>query len=212
MSILDTSRTITCSEAIAFVSSGQHLTISEEAKSRLKQVRAYLDHKSQHMQVPIYGVNTGFGSLCNTVIANEDLSTLQENLLLSHACGMGEEVPRPIVKLMLLLKIRGVLYGNSGVQPETVELLAGMYNHNIIPVVYTQGSLGASGDLAPLSHLCLPLIGHGEVYFNEQKMHSKQAFEQCSLTPIKLRSKEGLALINGTQFMSAYATWCVTKG
>jgi histidine ammonia-lyase len=212
MSILDTSRTITCSEAVAFVASGQHLTISEEAKSRLKQVRAYLDHKSQHMQVPIYGVNTGFGSLCNTVIANEDLSTLQENLLLSHACGMGEEVPRPIVKLMLLLKIRGVLYGNSGVQPETVELLAGMYNHNIIPVVYTQGSLGASGDLSPLSHLCLPLIGHGEVYFNEQKMHSKHAFEQCSLTPIKLRSKEGLALINGTQFMSAYATWCVTKG
>jgi histidine ammonia-lyase len=212
MSILDTSRNITCSEAVAFVASGQHLTISEEAKNRLKQVRAYLDHKSQHMQVPIYGVNTGFGSLCNTVIANEDLSTLQENLLLSHACGMGEEVPRPIVKLMLLLKIRGVLYGNSGVQPETIELLAEMYNHNIIPVVYTQGSLGASGDLSPLSHLCLPLIGHGEVYFNEQKMHSKHAFEQCRLTTIKLRSKEGLALINGTQFMSAYATWCVTKG
>ena len=124
MSILDTSRKITCNETVTFVQSGQHLFVSEEAKAALLRVRTYLDDKSQRLNVPIYGVNTGFGSLCNTVIAHEDLSTLQKNLLLSHACGMGEEVPTVIVKLMLLLKIRGVLYGHSGVQPATVELLA----------------------------------------------------------------------------------------
>lgn len=197
---------------MAFVQSGQHLFVSEEAKAALLRVRTYLDDKSQRLNVPIYGVNTGFGSLCNTVIAHEDLSTLQKNLLLSHACGMGEEVPTVIVKLMLLLKIRGVLYGHSGVQPATVELLAALYNNDILPVVYTQGSLGASGDLAPLSHLCLPLIGYGEVYFQGKKMNSTEALAACGLSPIELRSKEGLALINGTQFMSAYATWCVSEG
>lgn len=212
MSILDTSRKITCNETVAFVQSGQHLFVTEEAKATLQRVRTYLDDKSQRVNVPIYGVNTGFGSLCNTVIAQEDLSTLQKNLLLSHACGMGEEVPSVIVKLMLLLKIRGVLYGHSGVQPATVELLAALYNNDILPVVYTQGSLGASGDLAPLSHLCLPLIGFGEVYFQGKKTNSTEALAACGLSPIELRSKEGLALINGTQFMSAYATWCVSEG
>lgn len=197
---------------MAFVQSGQHLFVTEEAKATLQRVRTYLDDKSQRVNVPIYGVNTGFGSLCNTVIAQEDLSTLQKNLLLSHACGMGEEVPSVIVKLMLLLKIRGVLYGHSGVQPATVELLAALYNNDILPVVYTQGSLGASGDLAPLSHLCLPLIGFGEVYFQGKKTNSTEALAACGLSPIELRSKEGLALINGTQFMSAYATWCVSEG
>lgn len=212
MSILDISKTITCSDVIAFVQSNQPLLIDDYAKERLTSVRSYLDNKSKNLNVPIYGVNTGFGSLCNTVIADEDLSQLQENLLLSHACGMGEEVPELIVRLMLLLKIRGVLYGNSGVKPETVELMAQLYNHGIIPVVYNQGSLGASGDLAPLSHLCLPLIGHGEVNFRGQRTSSTEALRSCGLAPIKLSSKEGLALINGTQFMSAYATWCVVEG
>jgi len=212
MSISDISRAITCSEAVAFVQSGQQIAISEDAKARLKTVRDYLDDKSQRLNTPIYGVNTGFGSLCNTIIAHDDLSKLQENLLLSHACGMGDEVPQHLVKLMLLLKIRGVLYGNSGVQPSTVELMAQLYNHGIVPVVYAQGSLGASGDLAPLSHLCLPLIGHGEVHYKGQKMPSSHALEACGLSKVTLSSKEGLALINGTQFMSAYATWCVAEG
>jgi histidine ammonia-lyase len=212
MSILDISRAITCSEAVAFVQSGKTLAIPQDASIRLKSVRSYLDEKSKNLQAPIYGVNTGFGSLCNTVIADEDLNTLQENLLLSHACGMGEEVPPHLVKLMLLLKIRGVLFGYSGVQPETVELMIQLYNHDIIPVVYTQGSLGASGDLAPLSHLCLPLLGHGEVIFKGDRMHAVQALNACGLAAIKLSSKEGLALINGTQFMSTYATWCVAEG
>ena len=212
MSILDISRAITCSEAVAFVQSGKLLSIPQDASNRLKSVRSYLDEKSKNLHAPIYGVNTGFGSLCNTVIADEDLSTLQENLLLSHACGMGEEVPPHLVKLMLLLKIRGVLFGYSGVQPETVELMVQLYNHDIIPVVYSQGSLGASGDLAPLSHLCLPLLGHGEVIFKGDRMHAAQALYACGLAAIKLSSKEGLALINGTQFMSTYATWCVAEG
>lgn len=212
MSILDISRPIRCSQAVAFVQSAEPLALSAEAIQRLQSVRNYLDDKSRNLDAPIYGVNTGFGSLCNTVIAADDLSKLQENLLLSHACGMGEEVPSHLVKLMLLLKIRGVLYGNSGVKAETVGLMIQLYNHNILPVVYNQGSLGASGDLAPLSHLCLPLLGHGEVNFRGERMVSLHALHACGLSPITLSSKEGLALINGTQFMSAYATWCVAEG
>ncbi len=212
MSILDITRKITCKDVVEFLHSGAKLSIPDEAISRLQSVRAYLDQKSNESATPIYGVNTGFGSLCDTVIATSDLSTLQKNLLLSHACGMGEEVPHSIVKLMLLLKIRGLLYGHSGVQPSTVALLAQFYNHDILPVVYTQGSLGASGDLAPLSHLCLPLIGFGEVFFKGSKMAAAEALASCGLEPITLKSKEGLALINGTQFMSAYGTWCVAEG
>jgi histidine ammonia-lyase len=212
MNILDIFQNITCADAVDFIKSGNPLILSEAYKLRLQKVRDYLDEKSRNLSTPIYGINTGFGSLCNTAVAGEDLQTLQENLLLSHACGMGEEVPQHLVKLMLLLKIRGILYGNSGVQPATAELLIQLYNHNILPVVYTQGSLGASGDLAPLSHLCLPLFGHGEVYFQGKRMESIKALQACKLQPVKLSSKEGLALINGTQFMSAYATWCVAEG
>ncbi|MFM7234906.1 MAG: histidine ammonia-lyase [Flavobacteriales bacterium] len=212
MRILDISQNKSCQDVVGFVHSGEKLALPHEAISRLENVRNYLDQKSTENGAPIYGVNTGFGSLCDTVIAPDDLSTLQKNLLLSHACGMGEEVPHHIVKLMLLLKIRGLLYGHSGVQSATVGLLVQFYNHDILPVVYTQGSLGASGDLAPLSHLSLPLIGCGEVYFNGEKVASMKALDACHLKPITLKSKEGLALINGTQFMSAYATWCVAEG
>ena len=212
MNILDISQNITCADAVDFIKSGKLLLLSEADTLRLQKVRDYLDEKSRNLSTPIYGINTGFGSLCNTAVAGEDLQTLQENLLLSHACGMGDEVPSHLVKLMLLLKIRGILYGNSGVQPATAELLTQLYNHNILPVVYTQGSLGASGDLAPLSHLCLPLFGHGEVYFQGKRMESIEALHACNLQPVKLSSKEGLALINGTQFMSAYAAWCVAEG
>ena len=181
MNILDISQNITCADAVDFIKSGKLLLLSEADTLRLQKVRDYLDEKSRNLSTPIYGINTGFGSLCNTAVAGEDLQTLQENLLLSHACGMGDEVPSHLVKLMLLLKIRGILYGNSGVQPATAELLTQLYNHNILPVVYTQGSLGASGDLAPLSHLCLPLFGHGEVYFQGKRMESIEALHACNL-------------------------------
>lgn len=211
MAITDISKHLTCDDVIAFIQSGQALNIPEAAQARLASVRAYLDEKSHTHRAPIYGVNTGFGSLCNTVIDANDLSLLQNNLLMSHACGMGEEVPSEIVRIMLLLKIRGVLYGHSGVQPETVQLLADLYNQRITPVVYQQGSLGASGDLAPLSHMCLPLIGEGEVYCNGIRMHASEALKSAGLKAVTLKSKEGLALINGTQFMSAYATYCITE-
>lgn len=152
---------------------------------------------------PIYGINTGFGSLCNVKISNENLSQLQENLVKSHACGTGDEVPAAIVKIMLLLKIQSLSYGHSGVQLLTVERLIDFYNNDILPVIYTQGSLGASGDLAPLAHLSLPLLGEGEVNFEGKKVHSSFVLNKFDWKPIVLQSKEGLALLNGTQFMSS---------
>jgi len=160
---------------------------------------------------PIYGINTGFGSLYNVKISKENLTQLQENLVMSHACGIGERVPNDIVKLMILLKIQSLSYGHSGVQLETVLRLVDFYNHDILPVVYTQGSLGASGDLAPLAHLSLPLIGKGEVYFEGKVLPSQEVLARFKWQPVNLLSKEGLALLNGTQFMSAYGVHLLLK-
>ena len=151
-----------------------------------------------------YGINTGFGYLQNVRINNDQLEQLQSNLLQSHACGLGEEVPADIVKLMIAFKIKSLSYGHSGVQIDTVKRLMDMYNNDVLPVIFTQGSLGASGDLAPLSHLSLPLIGLGEVRHNGVKYPSEVVLDELDWQPIQLKSKEGLALINGTQFMSAY--------
>jgi histidine ammonia-lyase len=191
----------------------EHKTValSEEAKINIQQCRDYLDQKMASNETPIYGINTGFGSLCNVKISNENLSQLQENLVKSHACGTGEEVPQEIVKLMLLLKIQSLSYGHSGVQLQTVERLVDFYNHDILPVVYTQGSLGASGDLAPLAHLSLPLLGEGEVYYDGFRQPAKKVLEKMGWQPIVLQSKEGLALLNGTQFMSAYGCFILLK-
>lgn len=187
------------------------LELSEEAKVNIQKCRDYLDNKMKLHGDPIYGINTGFGSLYNIKISNENLSQLQENLVKSHACGTGDEVPHEIVKLMLLLKIQSLSYGNSGVQLITVERLIDFYNNDILPVIYTQGSLGASGDLAPLAHLSLPLLGEGEVYFNGKKVHSKEVLDHFGWKAIVLQSKEGLALLNGTQFMSAYGVYVLIK-
>jgi len=187
------------------------LALSEEAKVNIQKCRDYLDQKMQSHDEPIYGINTGFGSLYNIKISTENLSQLQENLVKSHACGTGDEVPQDIVKLMLLLKIQSLSYGNSGVQLITVERLIDFYNNEILPVIYTQGSLGASGDLAPLAHLALPLLGEGEVYFKGEKQHSEDVLSHFGWKPIVLLSKEGLALLNGTQFMSAYGTYVLIK-
>lgn len=187
------------------------LELSDEAKVNIVKCRSYLDKKMAENDAPIYGINTGFGSLCNVKISNENLSQLQENLVKSHACGTGEEVPNEVVKLMLLLKIQSLSYGNSGVQLITVERLVEFYNHDILPVIYTQGSLGASGDLAPLAHLSLPLLGEGEVYFEGKKHHASVILKKFNWEPIVLQSKEGLALLNGTQFMSAYGIHILMK-
>lgn len=187
------------------------IDLGEEVKAKIVTCRTYLDQKASTNDRLIYGINTGFGSLCNTQINSEELEQLQQNLVLSHACGTGEEVPSPIVRRMLLLKAIGLSKGASGAQLETVDRLLYFYNENIFPVVYQQGSLGASGDLAPLAHLSLPLIGEGEVYENGVKKPTASVLKERGLKPISLKSKEGLALLNGTQFMSAYASYSVSK-
>lgn len=181
------------------------LELSAESRDAIIACRSYLDQEFMGATAaPTYGINTGFGSLCDTHISNEDLEQLQLNLLMSHACGTGDEVPQEIVRWMLFLKIQSLSYGHSGVSIETVERLIAFYNEGVYPVVYQQGSLGASGDLAPLAHLALPLIGEGEVYYNGNRMSAMQLLEEKGWKKITLQSKEGLALINGTQFMLAY--------
>ena len=182
----------------------QLVSITFDAHERILKCREYLDEKMKAPDALFYGINTGFGYLQNVQIDKTQLSELQNNLLKSHACGIGDEVPAEIVKLMIMLKIKSLSYGHSGVQIDTVKRLMDMYNNEMYPVIYTQGSLGASGDLAPLSHLSLPLIGLGEVYLQGKKMAAADALKQLDWEPISLQSKEGLALINGTQFMSAY--------
>ena len=187
------------------------MALSDEAIRRIVKCRAYLDKKTESGDDPIYGINTGFGALYDKTISKEDLGKLQENLVKSHACGTGDEVPQEVVKLMLLLKIQSLSYGHSGIQLQTVQRLIDLFNHNIIPVVYQLGSLGASGDLAPLAHLSLPLIGLGEVYFEGGKVKSGIVLDKFGWKPIQLKSKEGLAMLNGTQFMSAYGVISLLK-
>jgi histidine ammonia-lyase len=193
------------------ISQHKPIALSEEAKVNIQKCRAYLDKKMATNDKPIYGINTGFGSLCDVKISTENLSQLQENLVKSHACGMGDEVPQEIVKIMLLLKVQSLSYGHSGVQLQTVERLIDFYNNGILPVIYELGSLGASGDLAPLAHLSLPLLGEGEVNFDGKKVHSSEILKKFNWKPIVLQSKEGLALLNGTQFMSAYGSFILLK-
>jgi histidine ammonia-lyase len=185
------------------------LQLSEEVKVKIHRCRSYLDKKLKDTTHPVYGINTGFGSLYNTFIPAADLEKLQENLVKSHACGMGPIVPDDLVKLMLFLKIRSLAYGHSGVQVQTVERLVDYYNHSICPVIYEMGSLGASGDLAPLAHLALPLIGLGEVRYRGERFSGYELNKKFNWEPIHFQAKEGLALLNGTQFMLAYGVWCV---
>ncbi|MBI9065793.1 MAG: histidine ammonia-lyase [Salinivirgaceae bacterium] len=191
--------------------SGCKLALSEEAIKLIANCREYLDKKVASHPDPIYGINTGFGSLCNKSISNDELGQLQKNLVMSHACGTGAEVRDEIVKLMLLLKAHALSLGKSGVQVETVERIIDMYNNDVVPVVFEMGSLGASGDLAPLANLFLPLLGLGEVYYKGTKYPSSEVFAELGWMPIELKSKEGLALLNGTQFMSAHAVYSLLK-
>ena len=190
---------------------GMRLALSNDARQRITVCREYLDKKMATQKEPIYGITTGFGSLCNISIDADQLSQLQKNLVMSHSCSIGERVPAEIVRLMLLTKIQSLSYGFSGVQLETVERLVEFYNEGILPLVYQQGSLGASGDLAPLANLSLPLLGLGEVEWNGEIMSSARMLEKLGHEPITLQSKEGLALLNGTQFMSSYGVWCVIQ-
>jgi len=195
---------ISLREIEEIISSKARLSLSGDARDRIQKCRDYLDRKLADSDEPLYGINTGFGALYDRTISKVDLGKLQKNLVMSHACGTGEEVPPEIVKLMLFLKAQSLSYGFSGVQAATVQRLIDFYNEDILPVVYQYGSLGASGDLAPLAHMCLPLIGMGEVWYKGRKVSTSEVYRDFGWSPIELTSKEGLALLNGTQFMSAY--------
>lgn len=182
---------------------GITLRLSDELRAKVRSCRQYLDKRISQQQEPIYGVTTGFGALCNTEISHDELNTLQRNLVMSHACGMGDVISPDIVKLMLFLKIQSLSYGYSGVHLSTIERLVDFFNHGIFPVVYEQGSLGASGDLAPLAHLSLPLLGMGEVTYKGGRCDAAEVLSEFGWAPLTLDSKEGLALLNGTQFMTA---------
>jgi len=183
----------------------RNVSLSDNAVSSISKCRNYLDERLANDSSPIYGINTGFGFLCSTEIADHDLERLQENLIRSHACGTGDVAPREIIRLMILLKAKSIAFGHSGVATPTVQRLLDLFNNRINPVVYTQGSLGASGDLCPLAHLCLPLIGAGEVIMQGERISGAEMLKRMDWEPIKLRSKEGLGLLNGTQFMLSYA-------
>lgn len=190
---------------------GYKLELSEDAVQRIVHCREYLDKKIASNTKPVYGVTTGFGSLCNVSIGRDYLAQLQINLMMSHACGTGDRVPNEIVKIMLLLKIQSLSYGYSGCKLDTVQRLVDFFNNDIYPIVYMQGSLGASGDLVPLAHLSLPLIGLGEVEYKGQVMSGKEMLQVMGWQPIELASKEGLALLNGTQNMSSFAVWALIQ-
>lgn len=202
---------LTIEEVGAILENHATLELSDDARQRIVRCRKYLDKKIDESDVPIYGVTTGFGSLCNVSVDKDRLAQLQVNLIMSHACGVGSRVPNDIVKIMLFLKAQSLSYGYSGCQVETVERLIDFFNNDIYPVVYTQGSLGASGDLVPLAHLCLPLLGMGEVEYKGERMSGKALLQKMNWEPIQLASKEGLALLNGTQNMNAYAVWAVLQ-
>ena len=202
---------ITVEDIKRIIVEGRKLRLSDESAARINRCRQYLDDKMKNQKEPIYGVTTGFGSLCNISIGADELSQLQKNLVMSHACGTGDEVDQEIVRIIVFLKIQSLQYGVSGAQLVTVQRLVDMFNAGVFPAVYQQGSLGASGDLAPLAHMSLPLLGLGEVYFEGKKQPAADVNARFGWEPITLKSKEGLALLNGTQFMAAHAVWSLIK-
>ena len=187
------------------------LELDEDARERIVNCREYLDRKIAETDKPIYGVTTGFGSLCDISISADQMAELQVNLIKSHACGIGDRVDNHIVKIMILLKVQSLSYGHSGCRLETVQRLIDIFNNDIYPIVYEQGSVGASGDLVPLAHLCLPLVGLGEVEYQGERMSGAEILQRMGWEPIRLGPKEGLALLNGTQNMSAFAVWSLIK-
>lgn len=183
---------------------GVKLSINGSTWSSIDKAQAVVRAKVDGGDI-VYGVNTGFGLLASKHIEDELLSTLQHNLILSHATGVGQYLPNDVVKLVLLLKINGLSRGVSGIRREVLELLLAMLNKGIYPAIPEKGSVGASGDLAPLAHLSLPIIGEGKVHFDGELMYSSAAFKKAGLQPLKLAAKEGLALLNGTQVSTALA-------
>ena len=194
---------ISFEDVFTIINKNLKISLNDDIVEKVTKSRNTFDEKIKNSDQKFYGINTGFGDLHNVKIKDDELGLLQENLIKSHACGVGNSVDSKIVKLMLLLKIISLTKGYSGIKIQTVNRLLFFYNNDILPVVYKYGSLGASGDLAPLSHLSLPLIGLGEVEFQGTTHDAKTILEKFSIAPLSLGSKEGLALINGTQYMLA---------
>lgn len=184
--------------------------LTQEVIDKVRQSASFVDEIVAEKTV-VYGINTGFGPLCDTLISAEATKTLQHNLLKSHSVGVGQPIEPVIAKLMLILKLHALCQGYSGIRLETVQRILLMIDKDIIPVVPEQGSVGASGDLAPLAHLFLPLIGEGEVFYQGKRQQAMAALAANGLTPITLNAKEGLALINGTQFIAAHSVWALYK-
>ncbi|MBS1616972.1 MAG: aromatic amino acid lyase, partial [Bacteroidetes bacterium] len=206
-----TDKELTLDDLRTFLKGDMQIEISEAARKKIQANRAFLERKIAEPGARYYGINTGFGALCDVEIKPDQLEELQENLVMSHACGMGDEVKHEVVRLMILLKLKGLSLGYSGISLETVEQLRKLYNSKIYPVIWEVGSLGASGDLAPLAHLSLPLIGMGSVRYKGEKRDSASVLSEAGLSPIKLKAKEGLALLNGTQFMSAWGCYSIIE-
>ena len=205
------SKPITLDDLRSFLNQKPKIELSAEVKRTIQSTRKFLEKKISVPGARYYGINTGFGALCDVEIPQNQLEQLQENLVMSHACGMGDEVKPEVVKLMMLLKIKGLSLGYSGVTLETLQRLVDLYNHEIYPVIWEVGSLGASGDLAPLAHLSLPLIGMGSVRYKGEKRDSLEVLKETGLKAIKLKAKEGLALLNGTQFMTAWGCYSIME-
>lgn len=185
--------------------SSQALSLHPEARQRMASARTFLLDKLKRSERPIYGINTGFGKLCKEEIAPADLELLQINLVRSHACGVGKEIPGSLARLMLLLKLKSFTTGHSAISVELMDRLLDYYNSGAEPVVFEKGSLGASGDLVPLAHMVLPLLGLGEVVYQGKRMSGAEYLTARGQEPVRLQAKEGLALLNGTQFMLAHA-------
>lgn len=206
------SREVLSLERLNFIlKNKQKLALSTESRKDTEGCYQFLQQKLKNTDQTFYGINTGFGSLCNVRISAHQIEQLQQNLVRSHACGVGDEVPHQIVKIMLLLKIQSLSYGHSGVRVETIERLIQFFNDDALPIVYQLGSLGASGDLAPLAHLSLPLLGEGFVFYENKKIPTPQYLAEKGLKPLTLQAKEGLALLNGTQFSAAYGVWILLE-
>ncbi|MDY6859619.1 MAG: aromatic amino acid lyase, partial [Pseudomonadota bacterium] len=180
------------------------VTLSADARPGIERAAARIAEVAAG-DAPVYGVNTGFGKLASIRIAAKDVATLQRNLILSHCCGVGEPLPPEIVRLIMVLKLMSLGRGASGVRPELVALLEGMLATGVLPVIPEKGSVGASGDLAPLAHMAAVMIGAGEAQLNGDRLPGAEALARAGLAPIELSAKEGLALINGTQVSTALA-------
>ena len=202
---------LTLAKIKEIVEQQQKLKLSKESKAKIEHCFNYVHAKINETDALYYGINTGFGSLCDIAISPDEIEQLQLNLLQSHACGMGDEVPERIVQIMMLLKINALSQGYSGVSLELIEQMIMLYNAEVYPVVFQQGSLGASGDLAPLAHLALPLVGLGEVRYGNTRLSSQVVYKVLEKNPISLKAKEGLALLNGTEFSTAYGVWSVLQ-